>query len=183
MLGVLDRDLTGRQPPGASHGFNQDSVYRPTINTTNTTTMPATVPATLSIKTLLEINAALSSLEGTPTIVKGDTPESEKVITVPYQFSGKVRWNLVKNAAFAKRISEDFSATRDKIINDVSGGTGRIEPENEAAIKTMNDKIAEVFATEEDTKGLLALPLEGLNLDANQIPLAVLAALEPIISE
>jgi hypothetical protein len=144
--------------------------------------MPATVPATLSIKTLLEINAALSSLEGTPTVVKGENG-SEKTIVVPYQFSGKVRWNLVKNAAFTKGISEDFSATRDKIINDVSGGTGRIEPENEAAIKTLNDKIAEVFATEQDTKGLLALPLEGLNLDANQIPLAVLAALEPIISE
>lgn len=144
--------------------------------------MPATVAPTLPIKTLLEINAALSVLDGTPTIVKGENG-TEKTVTVPYQFSGKVRWNLVKNTAFVKRISEDFSATRDKIINDVSGGTGRIEPTDEAAIKTLNDKIAEVFASEEDTKGLLVLPLEGLNLDTNQIPLAVLAALEPIIAE
>jgi len=144
--------------------------------------MPATVAPTLPIKTLLEINAALSSLDGTPTVVKGENGV-EKTITVPYQFSGKVRWNIAKALTTLKRVSEDFSTTRDKIINEVSGGTGRIEPENETAIKALNDKIAEVFATEEDTKGLLALPLEGLNLDANQIPLAVLAALEPIIAE
>lgn len=145
--------------------------------------MPATVPATLSIKTLLEINAALSSLEGTPTVVKGETPESEKVITVPYQFSGKVRWGIAKNLTILKRVSEDFTKTRDTLIQDVSGGTGRIEPTDEAKIKLLNDKVTEVFSTQEDTKGLLTLSLDGLNLDANQISPAVLSVLEPIISE
>lgn len=144
--------------------------------------MPATVAPTLPIKTLLEINAALSVLDGTPTIVKGENG-TEKTVTVPYQFSGKVRWGISKNLNVLKRISEDFSKTRDSLISDVSGGIGRIEPENEAAIKLFNEKIAEVFTTEEDTKGLLSLPFEGLNLDVNQIPVSILAALEPIIAE
>lgn len=150
--------------------------------------MPATVAPTLPIKTLLEINAALSSLDGTPTIVKGEKNEgdpdtADKIVTVPYQFSGKVRWGISKNLNVLKRVSEDFGKTRDALINEVSNGTGRIEPDNETAIKTLNDKVAEVFATGEETKGLLTLPLDGLNLDLNQIPVAVLAALEPIIAE
>ena len=144
--------------------------------------MPTTVAPTLPIKTLLEINAALSLLDGTPTIVKGENG-ADKTVIIPYQFSGKVRWGLSKNLNILKRISEDFTKARDAIIQDVSGGTGRIEPDNEAAIKTLNEKIAEVFATEEDTKGLLTLSLEGLNLDTNQIPVSILSALEPIIAE
>ena len=145
--------------------------------------MPTTVASTLSVKTLLEINAALSSLEGTQTIVKGEDGQGDKVVTVPYQFSGKVRWNIAKGLTALKRVSEDFTKARDAVINEVSGGTGRIEPENETAIKTLNEKIADIFASQEDTKGLLSLPLEGLNLDVNQIPLAVLSALEPVIAE
>lgn len=144
--------------------------------------MPATVAPTLPIRTLLEINAALSALDGTPTVVKGENGV-EKTVIVPYQFSGKVRWGISKNLNVLKRVSEDFSKTRDALINEVSNGTGRIEPENEAAIKLLNSKVAEVFATEEDTKGLLSLPFDGLNLDTNQIPVSILAALEPIIAE
>lgn len=141
------------------------------------------MPEKLSIRTLLELNAAMLALDGSPVVVKDADKKTDKTVTVPYQFSGKVRWNVAKNLSILKRVSENFASTRDALINEVSGGTGRIEPENETAIKTLNDKIAEVFATEEDTKGLLTLPLEGLNLDTNQIPLAVLAALEPIIAE
>ena len=145
--------------------------------------MPTTVASTLSVKTLLEINAALSSLEGTQTVVKSEDGKSDKVVIVPYQFSGKVRWNIAKGLTALKHVSEDFTKARDAVINEVSKGTGRIEPGDEAAVKTLNEKIAEIFASQEDTKGLLSLPLEGLNLDVNQICPAVLSVLEPVIAE
>lgn len=145
--------------------------------------MPTTVASTLSVKTLLEINAALSSLEGTQTVVKSEDGKSDKVITVPYQFSGKVRWNIAKGLTALKRVSEDFTKARDAVINEVSNGTGRIEQNDEVAVKALNDKIADIFASQENTTGLLSLPLEGLNLDVNQISPAILSALEPVIAE
>lgn len=145
--------------------------------------MPTTVASTLSVKTLLEINAALSSLEGTQTVVKSEDGKSDKVITVPYQFSGKVRWNIAKGLTALKRVSEDFTKARDAVINEVSNGTGRIEQNDEVAVKALNDKIADIFASQENTSGLLSLPLEGLNLDVNQISPAILSALEPVIAE
>ncbi len=60
---------------------------------------------------------------------------------------------------------------------------GKIEPTDEAAIKSFNEKLNEVFETEESTKGLLSIPLDGLNLDVNQISPSILAVLEPIVTE
>jgi hypothetical protein len=166
-----------RGAPNISDHINKSIVLR-FINI-----MPTTVASTLSVKTLLEINAALSSLEGTQTVVKGEEGKSDKVITVPYQFSGKVRWNIAKGLTALKRVSEDFTKARDAVINEVSGGTGRIEPDDEVSVKALNDKIAEIFASQESTSGLLSLPLEGLNLDVNQISPSILSVLEPVIAE
>lgn len=141
------------------------------------------IAATLPIKTLLEINAALSSLEGTQTVVKNDVEKTEKVVIVPYQFSGKARWNIAKNTTLIKRIAEDFGKARDAVINEMSKGTGRVESTDEAVVKDFNTKINDILNTEESTKGLLSLTVADLNLDVNQISVAVLVALDPIVTE
>lgn len=141
------------------------------------------IAATLPIKALLEINAALSSLEGTQTVVKNDVEKTEKVVIIPYQFSGKARWNIAKNTTLLKRIAEDFGKARDAVINEVSKGTGRVEPTDETVVKDFNVKINDILNTEESTKGLLSLTVADLNLDVNQISVAVLSALEPIVTE
>jgi hypothetical protein len=144
--------------------------------------MSTTALETLSLRTLLEINAALSSLDGTPTAVTLED-KTEKIITVPYTFSGAVRWNISKNLSLLKRVSEQFSTTRDALIFEVSGGSGKIEQTDEVKIKAFNDKLNEVLNTQEHVQGLLKLPLSGLNLDTNQISPAILSILQPIITE
>ena len=142
-----------------------------------------TIPEKLAVRTLIEINAALSSLDGTPTVVKSEDGKTDKVIVVPYKFNGKNRWNIAKNLNVLKTTSENLTKARDAVINEVSGGSGKIDPNDEAAIKVFNEKFTEVLDAEESTKGLLAISLEGLNLDENQIPTAILSVLEPIVTE
>lgn len=142
-----------------------------------------TIPEKLAVRTLLEISSALSSLDGTPTSVKSEDGKSEKIILVPYKFNGKNRWNIAKNLNVLKGVSENLTKARDAVINELSNGSGKIDPADEATIKAFNEKFAEVLDAEESTKGLLAISLAGLNLDENQIPASILAALEPIVAE
>lgn len=135
----------------------------------------------LPIRTLLELHAALASLDGRQRVIKDG--ETEKIVVVPYAFSGKTRWNIAKNLSVLKRVNEDYVKARDALINELSGGNGTIDENDTTSIKRMNEELKQVLDTEEDALGLLTFDLAALNLDDNPIAGSVLVMLTPLIAD
>ena len=103
----------------------------------------------------------------------------------PFALPGKVRWNIVKNLAILTRFSEDYEKTRQGIIVALTpeGGTAADIDKDPALIASFRAQIKEILETDQEIPGLLTLALADLNLDANAIPVPVLLALQPLISE
>lgn len=135
----------------------------------------------LTVNQQVDLNAALSSLDGYQRVIKDEATKTEKVVFVPYSFSGKTRWNLGKAITITKRAADDLNKVKDDLIREISGGD-RIAPEDHASVTAFNLKWIEVLQTQEEVP-ILSLTLDELNLDVNPIPSSVLSVLSLIVKE
>lgn len=135
----------------------------------------------LKLEQILPLANALASLDqGQTKIIKqGDAPD--KVLQLPYEFSGATRWAIARNLGALKREVEAFEKTRADLIKQISGGGAEIkkdEPEKFAKY------LAEITPIVESTLKLelQRLKPDDLKLDQNPIPASTLVALEPILT-
>lgn len=133
---------------------------------------------------IIELQAAISGLEGTPKIIKvvSNGVTSERVITEPFKLGGKIRWNLSKNLAILTRRLEGFDKVRNALLLEVSEGAGFIKQTDYDKMAKFNQQLAIIRDSEENINGIITISEADLNLEENSIPLAVLMALEPITS-
>lgn len=144
----------------------------------------------LKVKKIRELYEGFSSLDGYTEVSAGKVTEK-----VYYRFSGKTKYNIIKNINILKRYSEDFDKARDELIKSISGGKDSISQEDKEQLAKFNKSVVEILESEEDVKGLLKIKFADLNLDdekdedgkvtnkGNKIPNTVLAALFDFIDE
>lgn len=136
----------------------------------------------LSVKTLIELHAALAALDGRFQIVKDSLTHTDKVMMVPYKFkSGKTRWRIAKNLNICKQHNEDFTKSRDSLIMEISEGIGVINEADKVKIQELNIKVQQILDTSLEVNGLLNLSEDELDTEANDFPGTVLATLMPLI--
>ncbi len=135
----------------------------------------------MKVEDAQKLYTALNLLDGEQksVTVKGQ----QDVILVPYQFAGKVSWNMVKNKNILKRIIEDFQETNNKLVREISGGKESIDQENPEQVKKLRDELDKILKIDEDVKGLLKIKYSELNLNVNRIPVSVLELLSPIVED
>jgi hypothetical protein len=138
----------------------------------------------LKIKKIRELFEALASLDGYTEYSDGKVKEK-----VYYDFSGKTKYNIIKNLNILKRHLENFDKTRDELIKSISGGKDSISQDDKEAILRFNKALSEILETEEEVKGLLKIKFNDLCLDdkkdlegklirkANKIPNTVIEIL------
>ena len=114
----------------------------------------------LKIKIIRALFEALVSLDGYTEFADGKIKEK-----VYYNFSGKTKYNIIKNLNILKRYIENFDKTRDELIKSISGGKDSIAQEDKESILKFNKSVAEILETEEDVKGLLKIKFDDLWLD------------------
>lgn len=137
----------------------------------------------LKISQINQLKEAISSLEGTPRVVKivTDGVSSEKIITEPFKFGGKIRWNLSKNLSILTHKMEGFNKVRNDLLMEISEGAGLIKADDHERKIKFNQQLEEIINSEEDVSGILKLSEADLNLDENPIPLSAIVALQPIL--
>lgn len=121
----------------------------------------------LTHRAVIELVAAHSALDGS----KDNS----------YKFASKVRYSLSKNLRLLQTRAADIDKERTKIVEDVSPN-GPIKPET-PEMKEFQNRYFAFLQEEDDIPNLMQLKLEDLNLDSNQIPITVLAALGHILVE
>jgi hypothetical protein len=131
----------------------------------------------LKISQVNELKQAISGLEGVKRVV-GDS-----WILEPFKFSGKTRWNLAKNLSILSSAVERYEKVKNDIILQVTGGVGIIEENDHAKMAEFVKLLSPILEAEEDFPGILKIKESDLNLDQNQIPLAVLKSLSLIIEQ
>ena len=136
----------------------------------------------MTVKTANEVYAALQNVDVYTQLIKGEDGK-DKTVTLPYKFSGKGRWNLTKSLNLLQALNDDFIATRDRLIKEVSNGTGSIDQNDSVRIREFSQKLEEVLAQEVDASGILKVKVSDLNLDENPIPVAVLSLLTPLLDD
>lgn len=134
----------------------------------------------LSVKEIIALQNALSSLDGEQKVVATENGGS-KTVLIPYQFGGKTRWAIVKNMGILKKHVENFSKARDALINEISAGTGVIKETDEQSIEKLNRGLSEILEAQQSVNNLSVLSEDSLNLDVNQIPVTTLTVLTPLI--
>jgi hypothetical protein len=123
------------------------------------------------------LHAAFSMLEGYNKIVK-----DEKVV-IPYEFSGKTRWNIAKNLRVLNVHITDFNSARDALIKQISNGTNEIDNTNKEQMNEYIKHLNEIDQQEVDVSGLLSIKVDDLALDTNPIPATVLAAFKDLVTD
>jgi hypothetical protein len=140
----------------------------------------------LTILKVCQLYDALSALDGLEQVfvIGGEN----RLVKKPYDFSGKVKWNLAKNVRILRPHVEAFQKVRDDIVKEVTGGKNTITDKDGGQWDAVLAKVQEVQSQEEDVTGLLAFTTKDLGLDSddltsNQIPLKVLEALDFLITD
>jgi len=138
----------------------------------------------LSYQQIGVLSDALNRLDGSRVtkIVEGKPVD----VFVSYHLAWSARWILAQAQGKLQRALADFQSTRDVLINHHSNGTGQISAAHD------NYK---VFASEFESLqrqnvnlDIGQITLEQLKLEANEkagheIPISILAALQPLIKE
>ena len=139
----------------------------------------------LTVLKICQLYDALSALDGLEEVVS--IGGENKLIKKPYDFSGKVKWNLAKDLRLLKPHVEAFQKVRDDIVREVTGGKNTVTDKDDRW-NAVIDKVSEVHKQEENVEGLLSFTPKDLGLDGdvvatNHIPLKVLEALDFLIKE
>lgn len=120
----------------------------------------------LKVQKLQELNAAVQTLEGRDEVheIKGE----KVVVKKPFEFTGKVRWNIAKNLACLSRELQGFEKVRDDIIRKVGNGES-IDRNDAEKVAEFEKLMLEVLQTDNEVNGVLTLSEADLNLEVNPI--------------
>lgn len=100
----------------------------------------------------------------------------------PFKFTPKVRYSLAKNVRILTTQFKDIEKARLGMIRQLSPKTFQIEKNTPEAVEF--SKQWEPFDAEEvEVNGVMRFTLAEMNLDVNDIPIAALAKLGPILIE
>ncbi len=132
---------------------------------------------TIKLSEARNLHAAFSMLEGYNKVVK-----NEKVV-IPYEFSGKTRWNIAKNLRILNVLVTDFNSARDALIKQLSNGSNEIDSTNKELMSSYIKEINEIDSQDVDVSGILSIKVDDLNLDVNPIPAGLLAAFKDLITD
>ncbi len=155
----------------------------------------------MKLREALALFHSLPVLDGHVESIVTEKKDGEKTTSTrvkPYKLGpdgkgGKVRWAIAKARSILGAENELFSKERDKIITDVSGGSGSIartapedqpDPEYDTKLAEVNRRTAELLDAETTIAGLTNINLADLNLDDNpDLTATSLAPLMALISE
>lgn len=153
-----------------------------------------TMPALGQSKKALTVGEALTmlqafrNLDGRVVVVKQNGVDTS--VTTPWDFgSGTFRMKIAKNVAALVAVEQQVEDTRQKIVAEIQsrlpvGKNGEASaiaqgtPEYEAFSKQINDMLKQPAQVT-----LSRIKVSELKLDKNEIPVTVLAALDPILDE
>lgn len=99
----------------------------------------------------------------------------------PWKLGPKVRYSLLRNTKALHSAVESIFAVQDALIREVSGGAETIAP-NTPEMAEYQKRWIEFIDGKEELK-LFVVDIEALRLDENNINLALLADLGPVIVE
>ena len=137
----------------------------------------------LKITEIIDLYNALSSLDGYSKFIKRG--EDESVVTIPYVFTGKMRWNIAKNLGVLKPHIKDYTKVRDSLIKqyclpEETIIDAKTNPVGWKAFNQENDKLGH---EQIEVNGLLALDINEMLKDENPVPASILNALEILLQE
>lgn len=136
----------------------------------------------LKLDQILSLANALASLDAGQTRIVKQGDAADKVVQLPYEFSGATRWAIARNLGALKREVEAFDKARGDLIKQISGGGTEIKKENAEQMARYLKEITPVAETPVKVD-LQCLKPDDLKLDVNPIPSTTLVALEPILSK
>lgn len=143
----------------------------------------------LKVSEMLELNAALASLDGfdkeVPQGKDGNGVDlPAKIIRGGYKFSAKTAWALADNRAEALKAKANYDAAQLGIVKALSpDGTGEAIDKSPALQAKFSDEVRKLLDLQKDFS-LTLISREDLNLDVNgMIPGTVLAKLAPILKK
>ena len=100
----------------------------------------------------------------------------------PFKFIPRFRYSLSKNLRLLNQRVRDLETERVKIIREIAPGDLRIEKDTPQAIE-FERRYDSLMEDIHEIPNLMSLRLSDLNLGENDIPVRVLSALGPIITE
>ncbi len=121
----------------------------------------------LSRKLLVELANAHARLDGAPE--------------AGYKFGPTTRYRLAKNLRILRGVVEDIDKARVGLVRQIwpDGMPAKDTPE----MTRFTIEWQLFLDAEDDVKNLMTFSLADLNLEANHIPVTVLASLGPVINE
>jgi hypothetical protein len=143
----------------------------------------------LKVSEMLELNAALASLDGfDKEVPQGRQPDGTdapaKIIRGGYKFAAKAAWALADNRAEALRAKANYDAAALGIVKALSpDGTPEAIDKSPALVAKYSDEVRKLLDLQKEFT-LTLISREDLNLDVNSmIPGTVLAKLGPILKK
>lgn len=135
----------------------------------------------LTVRECVELYGALTTLDkGGSKVVDG------KEAHVPFIFASTVRWTLSCDESAVKVIAEDFNANKARIVGEVASRQTKDDPSASAKFDAGVDKELEPIlkgAAPDPQPVLKKVSLADLALDTNNVDIATLSGLRPIISD
>lgn len=125
---------------------------------------------------LPDLANALAALDGSERVVDQGPGNPSRIVREPYKFSGDVRARLAADLAVVVDAAKRAQEKRDALIKQISGGSDRIDPKNSAQMAEFTVS-ASTLLEAEVALDLSPIATADLNLEANAIPVSVLAAL------
>jgi len=101
----------------------------------------------------------------------------------PSKFTPKVRYALAKNVRLLTARFEDLEKAKFGFIRQISPENFKIDNGTPESVRFTDQWEAFLAADTEDFPNLMRFTLADLNLDVNELPIAVLAKLGPILIE
>ena len=139
----------------------------------------------LTVSQINSIFRSLSELDGYDLVLDKDT--KPRVIRQQYIFTGKTRWNLVKNLSILKSHVEDAEKARVALVKQISGGKESIDRENQTQAEEFFKELSSVLNSTVEVKGLLKFKIEELLSPKegveNQIPASTILGIEVLLEE
>ena len=117
---------------------------------------------------IISLGEAHLNLDGTP----------EK----PFEFTAKFRYALAKNLRLIQQRVRDIELARVRIVVEVNPKNEKLDPNSEQG-QLFEKRYEELLQAEVDIPNLMGIKLSELNLEKNPIPIRVLSALGPILTE
>lgn len=136
----------------------------------------------LTVNQSLQALSALRALDGRDVIAKKDGQET--IIRQPWEFqSGPLRLAIATDISLLTQIEQQSERARVDIINSVSKGAGRVEPNTPEYAQFLKQWTEVIDAPAPISGSLTRIKAKDLRLDVNEIPGSTLSALVPILDQ